>query len=81
MPSSYYSLPANMQIVIPSGELMGGIEVQLTDAFFSDSLSIKNTYVIPLVITSVTNADSVLRGNTEIDTADRRIDWRVECRA
>jgi len=79
MPSSYYSLPDNMQIMIPSGKLMGGIEVQLTDAFFSDSLSIKQAYVIPLVITSVTNADSVLRGKTEIDTADRRIDgeWSI----
>jgi hypothetical protein len=79
MPSGYYSLTDNIQIVIPTGELMGGIEVQLTDAFFEDSLSIKNTYVIPIVITSVTNADSVLRGQTEIDTADRRIDgeWSV----
>jgi hypothetical protein len=79
MPSGYYSLPNNMQIVIPSGKLMGGIEVQLTDAFFMDSLSIKNTYIIPLVITSVTNADSILSGTTEIDTADRRIDgeWSI----
>ncbi len=79
MPSGYYSLPGNMQIVIPSGKLMGGIEVQLTDAFFEDSLSIKNTYVITLVITSVTNADSVLSGQTVIDTADRRIaeEWSV----
>jgi hypothetical protein len=79
MPSNYYTLPANMQIIIPSGELMGGIEVQLTDAYFNDSLSIKKTYVIPLVITSVTNADSVLRGKTEIDTADRRIagEWSI----
>jgi hypothetical protein len=79
MPSSYYSLPENMQIMIPSGKLMGGIEVQLTDAFFNDSLSIKNTYVIPLVITSVANADSILRGKTAIDTADRRIEgeWSV----
>ena len=74
MPSSYYTLPENMQIVIPSGKLMGGIEVQLTDAFFMDSLSIKNAYVIPLVITSVTNADSILRGATEIENADRRIE-------
>jgi hypothetical protein len=79
MPGNYYSLPANMQIVIPSGEIMGGIEVQLTDAFFEDSLSIKNTYIIPLVIISVTNADSVLSGLTDIDTADRRIagEWDV----
>jgi hypothetical protein len=79
MPANYYNLAANMQIVIPSGEIMGGIEVQLTDAFFEDSLSIKNTYIIPMVITSVTNADSVLSGQTEIDTADRRIagEWSI----
>jgi len=77
MPSNYYSLPANMQIIIPSGELMGGIEVQLTDAFFADPLSIKNTFVIPLVMTSVMNADSILSGNTGIENPDRRItsDW------
>jgi hypothetical protein len=80
MPANYYNLPQDRQIMIPSGEIMGGIEVQLTDAFFEDSLSIKNTYIIPLVITSVTNADSVLRGQTEIDTADRRIanEWSIE---
>ncbi len=79
MPANYYNLPINMQIVIPSGEIMGGIEVLLTDAFFEDNLSIKNTYIIPLVMTSVTNADSVLSGQTEIDTADRRIDgeWSI----
>ncbi len=77
MPSNYYSLPADMQIMIPSGELMGGIEVQLTDAFFADPLSIKNTFVIPLVMTSVMNADSILSGNTGIENPDRRItsDW------
>lgn len=79
MPSSHYTLPSNMQIEIPSGKLMGGIEVQLTDAFFNDTLSIKKTYVIPLVMTSVINADSILRGKTAIDTADRRIagEWSV----
>jgi hypothetical protein len=79
MPASHYALPENMQIVIPSGKFMGGLEVQLTDSFFNDSLSIKKTYVIPLVITSVINADSILRGKTEIDTADRRIagEWSV----
>jgi hypothetical protein len=79
MPSNYYTLPSNMQIVIPSGELMGGLEVQLTDAFFNDTLSIKKTYVIPLVITSVTNADSILSGETLSDTADRRVasEWSV----
>ena len=79
MPSNYYSLPADMKIQIPSGKLMGGIEVQLTDAFFADSNALKTTYVIPLVIQSVTNADSVLRGQATSDTADRRVagDWAI----
>lgn len=79
MPSNYYSLPANMQIEIPPGKLMGGIQVQLTDAFFADTNSINVTYVVPLVINSVTNADSVLRGEATSDTADRRVagDWTI----
>jgi hypothetical protein len=79
MPGNYYSLPPGMQIVIPSGELMGGIEVQLNDAFFADPLALQNTYIIPLRMVSVTNADSILSGETLSDTADRRIagEWSV----
>jgi len=77
MPTSYYSLPKGMNIVIPSGKVMGGLEVQLTDAFFQDPLAVKNTYVIPLKITSVTNADSILSGKSDLPTPDRRkaADW------
>lgn len=35
MPTSYYTLAAN-QINIPKGEVIGGVEVQFTDAFFAD---------------------------------------------
>lgn len=59
MPANYYSL-ASDQIIIPKGTLSGGVDVQLTDAFFADPKSIKNTYVIPLRITQ-TDADSILR--------------------
>jgi hypothetical protein len=74
MPDTYYSLPAGKEhkIVIPSGKLMGGLEVQLTDAFFQDPRSIKNTFVIPLRITGVVNADSVLSGKSDLKDADRR---------
>jgi hypothetical protein len=79
MPSNYYSLPSEMQIVIPAGDLYGGIEVQLTDDFFNDTLSVRNTYVIPLVMKSVVSADSILSGEPKSDTADRRVDgeWSV----
>ena len=33
MPENYYSFPKEKKILIPSGELMGGVEIQLTDAF------------------------------------------------
>jgi hypothetical protein len=77
MPASYFSLPKGMQVVIPSGKVMGGLEVQLTDAFFADTLSIKNTYVIPLKIIGVTNADSILSGKSDLSDPDRRkaADW------
>jgi hypothetical protein len=64
MPASYYTLDASNQIVIKPGEMSGGIPVHLTDAFFADPLSLKNTYVIPLKMTDVVNADSILIGNT-----------------
>lgn len=62
MPGNYYSL-ASDKIVIPSGSLSGGVEVQLTDAFFADPLSLQKTYVIPLRMTNVLNADSILSGS------------------
>ncbi|HEX6426487.1 MAG TPA: DUF5627 domain-containing protein, partial [Niastella sp.] len=79
MPDNYYTLPGgkDQKIVIPSGQLMGALEVQLTDAFFQDPRSIKNTFVMPLRITGVVNADSVLSGKTGRTDADRRnaSDW------
>lgn len=70
MPSTYYSLASN-QITIPSGSILGGVEVQLTDAFFADPLSLKNTYAIPLLMTSVQNADSILQGKAVVDNPNR----------
>lgn len=62
MPTNYYTLSSSNRIEIAKGEIMGGVEVQLTDAFFADPLSLTNTYVIPLRITGVQGADSVLSG-------------------
>ncbi|SDH48199.1 protein of unknown function [Pedobacter terrae] len=59
MPANYYSLQGG-SITIPKGKITGGVQVQLTDAFFADPLALKNTYVIPLRMTSVQNADKVL---------------------
>ncbi|MCX6161936.1 MAG: DUF5627 domain-containing protein [Ignavibacteriae bacterium] len=66
MPASYYTLDASNQIVIKSGEMSDGINVHLTDAFFADPLSLTNKYVIPLRMTDVINADSILSGRTSL---------------
>lgn len=78
IPSNYYSLSSD-QIIIPKGKIMGGVEVQLTDAFFSDPLSLENTYVIPLVMSNVQNGDSILSGEPNVSNPNRNItsDWAI----
>jgi len=61
MPRNYYTL-ASDQIVIKKGTISGGVEVQLTDAYFNDPLSLQTNYVIPLLMTTVVNADTILQG-------------------
>lgn len=76
MPSNYYTL-ASDKIVIPKGKISGGVEVQLTDAFFADPLSLKNTYVIPIKMTNVANADSILAGKDYVFYAVKYINtWQ-----
>lgn len=74
MPSNYYKLASN-QIIIPSGQERGGVEVQLTDAFFEDPKSLENTYAIPLIMTSAN--DSILQGKPAVSNPDLHIasDW------
>ena len=63
MPSNYYSLSDNSKMIIKKGSKMaGGVVVQLNQAFFDDPLALSVNYVIPVVITGVANADSVLAG-------------------
>ena len=59
MPSSHYNLAAN-SIRIPKGEVTGTVEVQLTDAFFSDPLSTTKHYVIPVKMSNATGVDSII---------------------
>jgi len=61
MPAEYYSLGSN-SIQIPKDSINGAVELQLKDAFFKDPDAIKNTYVIPLKMTGVAGADSLLNG-------------------
>jgi hypothetical protein len=79
LPSNYYTLSSSSQIVIPAGKMNGGIEVQLTDAFFNDPLAIKNTYVVPIKITGSADVDSVLSGVSANSNPDPRIasQWNI----
>ena len=78
MPSNYYSLLSD-KIVISNGQITGGLDVQLTDAFFADPRAIKNTYVIPVKMTNVVNADTILSGKALIANPNRAIagHWAV----
>lgn len=69
LPSDYYTLGASKITLDKS--LMGAVDVQLTDAFFADPKALTNTYVIPLRMTKVTNADSILSGIPKIANAQR----------
>ncbi|GGF70894.1 protein of unknown function [Wenyingzhuangia marina] len=73
MPSNYYNLLTN-KIKIPKGELIGAIDVQLTDDFFADPLAIKNNYVIPVQMNNVMNADTILSGEPLFPGAKRGLD-------
>lgn len=76
LPANYYNIESN-QIVIKSGEILGGVEVEFTDSFFQDPLSLTQHYVIPVLMTSVKSADSILSGNPSVDNPNRVIssDW------
>ena len=79
MPENYYTLSSD-KLVIPKGSHIGGVEVQLTDAFFADPNSIKTHYVIPVVISNVQNADAILSGTPIVDNPNRLVtsDWSVQ---
>lgn len=79
LPGSYYTFPKATSITIPSGSVMGGIQVQLTDAFFADPRSITNTFVLPLRMNSVKGADSILSGKSDASNPDPRIagNWGI----
>ncbi len=68
MPSEYYTLSSN-QIVLDK-KLQGAVGVQLSDAFFADPKALENTYVIPLSMTSVENADRIIRGTPKEEDGD-----------
>ncbi|WP_319592419.1 DUF5627 domain-containing protein [uncultured Draconibacterium sp.] len=79
LPSNYYSITnSNNTLIIPKGKFDGSIEVQLTDAFFDDSLSTELNYVLPVKLIAA-DTDSMLMGRPISDNADPRIaeDWEI----
>ena len=74
MPAEYYSLSGNQ--LKYDGKHMGGVEVQLTDAFFADPDAIKTTYVIPVKMTNIVKgADQILTGAPAIEGD---LAWRTD---
>lgn len=71
MPSNYYTLAGN-QIVLDK-KIQGAVGVQLSDAFFADPKALERTYVLPLVMNKVQNADSILSGRRAV-TGDPELD-------
>ncbi len=78
LPNNYYSLESN-QITIERGNILGGVEVQFEDAFFQDPLTLDRHYVIPILMTNVKNADSILSGNALVNVPNKMVssDWVV----
>ena len=78
MPSDYYELLSNN---IPyKGDSRGYVEVKFTDKFFQDPKALENTYVIPLVMTSVKGIDRILTGTPREGLTPSRTnveDWDV----
>lgn len=78
MPDNYYTLSSD-RMVITKGNVIGGIQVHLDDAYFADPASVNVTYVIPLVLTN--SSDSILRGQAKegIINPDRlnSDDWSI----
>lgn len=79
MPASYYEIKGD-KMVINRGEVIGGVEVQLTDAFFADPEAVGLSYVIPIRLTA--SADSILQGKAKdgIENPNRLVPdhWSVQ---
>lgn len=67
MPENYYKLASTTARYTYNSGLMGGVEVEFTDAFFNDPAALVNTYVIPLVITDQKGADRINRGEPVVE--------------
>lgn len=78
MPQSYYTLSSATELIVPKGEVNGGIDVHLNDAFFDDTLAYRNGYVIPIRLVGSEDVDSILRGKSNKTNPDPRISTATE---
>jgi len=79
MPKDYYSLSSYTELVVPKGSMFGGVEVQLSEAFFNDPLAIKNTYVVPIRLKSSSDVDSILCGFSAFPADERIVNqWMIK---
>ncbi len=79
MPENYYSLSSYTELVVPKGSMFGGVEVQLSDAFFNDPLAIKKTYVVPIRLKSSNDVDSILSGFSAFPADERIVNqWMIK---
>lgn len=66
MPSDYYTVSGD--VLDYGGGFRGGVEIQLNEKFFNDPLSVKNTYVIPMVMgENFSGVDHINRGTPMVD--------------
>ena len=75
MPSNYYKLSTTTLNF--NGTMNGSTEVTLEDAFFNDPDAVKNTYVIPLVMTAQTGFGKILTGKLTEGQQGSRTDASV----
>lgn len=74
MPEGYYTLSGKQ--LNYGGKHMGGVEVQLTDAFFADPDAINTTYVVPVKMTNIVKgADQILAGEPAVEGEPA---WRTD---
>lgn len=66
MPKDYYEVKG--EVLDYAGGFRGGVEIQLNEKFFNDPLSVKNTYVIPMVMgENFSGVDQISRGTPIVD--------------
>ena len=66
MPADYYDV--NGDELDYAGGFRGGVEIQLNEKFFNDPLSVKNTYVIPMVMgENFSGVDHINRGTPIVE--------------